>query len=238
MSSALQCVPISDSDISQHFRISVAKHVISKCLTNNVWQPFYCGILHNDHKMVVLLSSVSEKLAAVGQRSESAWRALTLLGLESLKTPVVDTEEVIVREMIRELKPFTNHSTTIDFHDELLQIVHNATMVWKIAQKDSSRIWIDKKFESQSVSDNGSDNTLLESPVALCLFPRVLRMTQSEGQPNIKELHPGLLFSPDSNKLEEARQEAEALQRRRLEALESLFDLKHTDHHTPQAIHA
>ncbi|KAL8963111.1 MAG: hypothetical protein Q9193_000585 [Seirophora villosa] len=190
LSPIFESAPIWQSEISKFLRSRQVQHVISTGLSDFAWQPFLPqDSLPNGQAVGSLLEAVSNSLSATGGRSESAWRILTLRGINDLgwQTNLV---EAMRRHVLETLQPLIVPSESAGFEKDLLNIINHSITVWKAAQKDEARFIVEKYpdpsdkegwqaedtcgFENVSKPTDEKIDTSRIRP--LCLFPNVVQI--------------------------------------------------------------
>ena len=88
------------------------------------------------------MEAVSESLSVSGGRSESAWRSLTLRGIDARGGAVIASRQVesTVHQVLRILRPLTTPSQLAELENTLLGIVKDSVTLWKAAQKDEAKV--------------------------------------------------------------------------------------------------
>lgn len=188
------------------------QHVISICLCGCIWQPFFPqDSLPNRQGVGQFLEAVSESLAARGGQSESAWRVLTLRGIDALGGSIIESSPVesTVQRVLETLRPLTVPSESAGFEEDLVGIVKMSVTLWEAARKDEAKFVVVKqpdpsdqeKWQAQDMygleeasmpSDEKIDTAGIEP---LCLFPNILQITP-RGEPVV--LHQGSALFPTS----------------------------------------
>jgi hypothetical protein len=94
---------------------------------------------------VVALVKISTKVAqSTSRRSEKAWRALTLKGIEQLeleRNP--EHAETAVREILDNFRLLVKDNAIQNLERDLLSLFHRATTLWKTTQHDFDQVQID-----------------------------------------------------------------------------------------------
>ena len=204
--------PTWQTQISEFLRVRDVRHVISICLCGCIWQPFFPqNSLPNRQGVGQFLEGVSESLAARGGRSESAWRVLTLRGIDALGGSIIESSPVesTVQRVLETLRPLTMPSESAGFEEDLVGIVKMSVTLWEAARKDEAKFVVVKqpdpsdqeKWQAQDMCgleeasmppDENIDTTGIEP---LCLFPNILQITP-RGEPVV--LHQGSALFPTS----------------------------------------
>lgn len=136
------------------------------------------------------MDAVSNSLSASGGRSESAWRVLTLRGIDSL---IGDSSRVepMMHRVLETLQPLIVPSESAGFENDLFKIINESITLWKAARKDEARFIIEKYpdpgdkenwqaedmrgFTNESMPPD--ENIYTSSIKPLCLFPNILQVT-------------------------------------------------------------
>ena len=158
------------------------------------------------------LEAVSESLSAGGGRGESAWRVLTLRGIDALGGSVIESSpiESTVQRVLEILRPLIMPSKSAGFEEDLVRIVKKSATLWEAARKDEAKIVVVKqpdpsdqeKWQAEDMRGFGEApippgekiNTTGVEP--LCLFPNILQIT-SRGEAMV--LHQGSALFPTSH---------------------------------------
>ncbi|KAI4117371.1 MAG: hypothetical protein LQ345_002383 [Seirophora villosa] len=190
LSPIFESTPIWQSEISKFLRSRQVQHVISNGLCDFAWQPFLPqDSLLNGEAVGPFLEAVSNSLSATGGRSESAWRVLTLRGINDLGWES-NWVEPMRRHVLEMLQPLIVPSESAGFEKDLLKIINDSITLWKTAQKDEARFIVEKYpdpsdkegwqaedacgFEDVSKSPDEKIDTSRIRP--LCLFPNVVQI--------------------------------------------------------------
>ena len=157
------------------------------------------------------LEAVSESLSVPGGRSESAWRVLTLRGIDARGGAVMASRQVesTVHHVLQILRPLTIPSQSAELENALLGIVKESVTLWKTAQKDNAKVIIEarpdpgdhKKWhaediqgvEEASIPPDGKIDLTGIKP--LCIFPKILQITSPD---KTVVLHQGSALFPTS----------------------------------------
>ena len=155
------------------------------------------------------LDAVSNSLSASGGRSESAWRVLTLRGIDNL---IGDSSRVepMLHRVLETLQPLIVPSESAEFEKDLLKIINKSITLWKAARKDEARFIVEKypdpsdKENWQAEDTRGfanvsmppDDNIYTSSITHLCLFPNILQIT-TRGE-TVRVYQGSALFSTSS----------------------------------------
>jgi len=187
------------------------QHIISHCLCEFIWQPFFPANSLSVHQVAKpFLNAVSSSLSGSGGRSESTWRLLTLRGIDLLGDSSSTPSHVksTAHQILEIVRPLTNQSELAKLEKDLVDLVENSAALWKIAQTDETRIVVEKNpglddkerwnaeydegFEEAAMPAGTVDTTGIKP---LCLFPNVLQITR-QGETMI--LQPGRALLADS----------------------------------------
>ncbi|CAO1596637.1 hypothetical protein XANCAGTX0491_000471 [Xanthoria calcicola] len=209
LSPIFESTPIWQSEISEFLRLRHVRHVISTCLSDFIWQPFFPqNCLPNREVVSPFLEAVSNSLSASGGRSESAWRVLTLRGIDDLGGELSGVEPVMHR-VLEILQPLIVPSESAGFQKDLLKIINESITLWKAARKDEARFIVEKnpdpsdKENWQAEDTQGFENVSMppdekidtSSITPLCLFPNILQTTS--GGESVR-VHQGSALFPTS----------------------------------------
>ncbi|KAL8877002.1 MAG: hypothetical protein Q9198_004899 [Flavoplaca austrocitrina] len=210
LSPIFESTPIWQSEISEFVRLRHVRHVISTCLCDFIWQPFFPqNCLPNREVVSPFLEAVSNSLSVSGGRGESAWRVLTLRGIDDLGGESSGVEPVMHR-VLEILQPLIVLSESAGFQKDLLKIINESITLWKVARKDEARFVVEKypdhsdKENWQAEDIRGFENVSMPpdekidtpSITPLCLFPHILQTT-SEGES--VRVHQGSALFPTSH---------------------------------------
>ena len=212
MDPIFKSTPIWESEVSEFLRVRGVRHVISVSLCSSIWHPFFPQDGLPDHKGVgQFLEAVSESLSVSGGRSESAWRVLTLRGIDARGGAVMASRQVesTVHQVLRILRPLTTPSQSAELENALLCIIKESATLWKAAQKDDTKVVVEarpdpsdhKKWhaediqgvEEASIPPDGKIDPTVFKP--LCIFPSILQTTSHD---KTVVLHQGSALFPTS----------------------------------------
>ena len=191
MNPIFDSTPIWQTEISEFLRLKDVQHVISVCLCDFIWRPFFPqDNLPNNDVVGPFLEEVSKSLSQSGGRSESAWRALTLRGVDDLSVESSRAESTL-HQVLKILRPLTIASELAEFEKDLVQIINESITLWKTARKDEARFVVEKRpdpndkenwqaedipgFVGASMQPDERIDTTGISP--LCLFPNIFQIT-------------------------------------------------------------
>ena len=187
--------PIWQTEVSEFIRLRNVQYVICSHLCDSIWQSFFLqGGVPNGLGVSHFLDSVSKSLSALGGRSESAWRVLTLRAIEANDGSLIAPSQVesTAHRILEILRPLTDLSMSASLKEDLLTVTRKSVSLWEIARKDEAKFVIDripslddeKKWlaEDIRISENlamPSDQEGLDilGIKPLCLFPAVLQVT-------------------------------------------------------------
>ena len=202
-------MPVWESEASQFLRVRAVQHVISTGLCEFIWHPFFPQKALPNHPH--FLEDMSKSLSALGGRSESAWRALSLRGIAALGGTAMESRqaESMVQRVLKILRPLTTPSQSADFENALMGIVKESVMLWKTAQMDEAKVVVEARPDpSDQVNWLAEDmQGLLEASMPpddkldaanlkpQCIFPSILR-TSLKGETVL--LHRGRALLPTS----------------------------------------
>ncbi|KAI4263849.1 MAG: hypothetical protein L6R42_001021 [Xanthoria sp. 1 TBL-2021] len=209
LSPIFDSTPIWQTEISDFLRLKDVQHVISTCLCDFIWQPFPLQEnLPNREVVGPFLEAVSNSLSASGGRSESAWRVLTLRGIDDLGGESSGVEPMMHR-VLEILQPLTVPSESAGLENDLFKIINESITLWKAARKDEARFIVEKnpdpsdKENWQAEDTPGIENVSIpldknldtSSITPLCIFPNILQTTS--GGESIR-VHQGSALFPTS----------------------------------------
>ncbi|KAL9012462.1 MAG: hypothetical protein Q9173_002778 [Seirophora scorigena] len=209
LSPIFESTPIWQSEISEFLRLRYVQHVISIGLCDFTWQPFFPqDSLPNGEGVGPFLEAVSNSLSATGGRSESAWRVLTLRGINDLRWES-NRVEPMRRHVLEMLQPLIVPSESAGFEKDLLKLINESITLWKAARTDEARFIVEKYpdpsdkegwqaedtcgFENVSMPPDEKIDTSRIRP--LCLFPNVVRAISGGGRVRV---HQGSAIFPTS----------------------------------------
>jgi hypothetical protein len=157
------------------------------------------------------LDAVSKSLSSFSGRSESAWRVLTLRGIDALGDSSAKSNlvESTVYQILETLRSLTVSSESAELEKGLVDIVKSSATLWKAARNDEIKIMIEKHPDLHSKEKWHAEDTegFEEAPIppdetvntmgiqSLCLFPTVLQTT-ARGETVV--LHQGNALFADS----------------------------------------
>lgn len=172
-------------------RSQIARSFISKCICNRIWQPFLTEGSFADHKaMNEFLERLSQNLLASDGRGESAWRVLTLRGIDALsERGESNKSKSLVDHILHTLKPLVAPGSLTQLKEDLTNIINNSISIWQVARRNHQKVIIetipnadDKEswFAEDHIPQEGS--TLSKRPPAttkapMCLFPIIFQRT-------------------------------------------------------------
>ncbi len=205
--------PVWPTQISEFLRLRNVQHIISICLCDYIWQPFFPHDSLPSHQgMDQFLKAVSKSLSTLGGRSESVWRVLTLRGISALGHSITRSSEVecTVQRVLDILRPLTTLSESVELKEDLVGIISESITLWDAARKDEVKLVVVKQPDSSDKEnwraedmcglevalmppDERIDTTGIEP---LCLFPVVFQ-TNSHSESVV--LHQGSALFPTSH---------------------------------------
>ena len=211
MNPIFHSMPIWQTETSEFLRVRNVQHVISTALCDYVWQPFFpINCVPNNHRESRFLDELSKSLSVLGEKSESLWRVLTLRGIDNLVDDDLESRqsESTVKQILTSLEPLTAPAQSTKIKEALTGIVQEAITLWRTAQKDKSKLVIERNpnrrdkekwfaddmhvLENQPTSAfEQVDTSDMESE---CLFPNVLQQTQHK----TVVIHRGTALFPNS----------------------------------------
>ena len=183
--------PILQTEISEFLRLREVQHIISVCLCDFIWRPFFPrDSLPNNDVVGPFLEEVSKSLSQSGGRSESAWRVLTLRGIDDLSVQSSRAESTL-HQVLEILRPLIIASDLAKFEKDLVRIINESITLWKTARKDEAKFVVKKSpdlsdkenWQAEDIGDfmgapmppDGKIDTTGIPP--LCLFPNILQVT-------------------------------------------------------------
>lgn len=154
------------------------------------------------------LEAVSNSLSASGGRSESAWRVLTLRGIDDLSRESSGVEPMMHR-VLEILQPLTVPSESVGFEEDLFKIINESITLWKAARKDEARFIVEKNPDPsdeenwQAEDTRGFENLSMpldekidtSSITPLCIFPNIFQTTSGGERVRV---HQGSALFPTS----------------------------------------
>ena len=209
MNPIFDLTPIWQAETSDFLRMRDVQHVISVCLCDFIWRPFFPRDSLPNDVVGSFLEEVSESLSRSGGRSESAWRVLTLRGIDDLNLESSRAKSTLDR-ILEDLRPLTVASQLAEFEKDLVKIITESIKLWKTARKNEARFVVDKnpnpsdkenwqaediqEFTGASIPPDEKIDTTGILP--LCLFPNILQIT-SGGKTVV--VHQGNALFPTSH---------------------------------------
>ncbi len=197
-----------ESEVSQFLRVKAVQHVISTGLCEFIWHPFFPqNALPSHPGWSHFLEDMSKSLSALGGRSESAWRALSLRGIAALGGTAMESCQVesMVQRVLKILQPLTSPSQSADLENALMGVVKESVTLWKTAQMDEAKVVVEARPDASDTEKWDADDMqgLVEASMPLdaanlqpqCIFPSILQTT-SGGETVL--LHRGSALFPTS----------------------------------------
>ena len=212
-------VSLLDTDSADFIRVAMAQYIMASSLCDHIWQPFLTETSDSRH-INQFLSEVSQCLAASKGHGESAWRALTLRGIDAMAISSKQRQADIALEQVSGvLDPLISIEELDRFKADLTSLIHKSISTWEVARKDEYRIHIrrqpdpnDKTNWHPAANDDSTLPAAETTLTPLCLFPQVSQ-TRSEGKEVL--IHQGSALFPSSSvwiqaMLEKKEQDEEA----------------------------
>ena len=181
--------PIWESQASEFLRLKAVQHVISSSLCNFIWHPFFP---QDSAPVSQFLEEVSKSLAVSSRRSESAWRVLTLRGIDALAGAGMASRQAdsTVQRVLDILQPLTNPSQSAELKRTLFDLVKESVSLWTTAQKDAAKLVVeawpssrdDNKWHAEDIQSVGETSTKPARKVdltgikPLCIFPNIIQL--------------------------------------------------------------
>ena len=201
-------MPIWGTQASEFLRLRAVQHVISTSLCDFIWHPFFP---QETPPVGQFLEAVSKSLSVSGRQSESAWRVLTLRGINALAGAGTVARQVksAVHRVLEVLQPLTTKSQLGDLENTLVNLVKESVTLWAAAQKDAARVVVEARpnpsdnnnWYAEDIQSAGEasppqigkiDVTRIEP---ICMFPNIIQFTS----PNKSVLlHQGSAVFPTS----------------------------------------
>ena len=201
--------PIWQSESSEFLRLRNIQHIISGCLCDFIWRPFFPRDSPTKNEAVIpFLEEVSKSLSQSGGRSESVWRALCLRGIEDLSAESNRADSVL-HLVLETVRPLTIAADLAEFKQDLANIVKDSITLWKTAQQDEAKIVFDKRpdpsnertWQAEDIRDWADASTIPNAKIdtggipPLCIFPSILRVDVSG---EVVVVHQGSALFPTS----------------------------------------
>ncbi|KAL8788025.1 MAG: hypothetical protein Q9195_007490 [Heterodermia aff. obscurata] len=218
----------------------MAQHIISSSLCEHIWQPFLTETSDSRREALnQFLSEISQCLAASKGHGESAWRALTLRGIDTMASSSSKRQQVdfVLKQVVGLLDPLIPIEESDRFKDDLRILVEKSISTWEFARKDEHRIDIKQRPDANDETNwhNVDDiphksalppaaTTTNSTLTPLCLFPHISQRSQ-EGKEVL--IHRGSALFPSSYVWTEAlleRKEHEQEMERVLQETRSKFN--------------
>ena len=181
--------PIWESQASEFLRLRAVQHVISTSLCELIWHPFFP---QDSTPVGQFLEGVSKSLTISGRRSESAWRVLTLRGINALAGAGMASSQVdsAVQRVLNILQPLATPSQSGELKHTLCNLVKKSVTLWTIAQKDAAKVVVearpnssdDNKWHAEDIQSIGEASTKpvrkidLTGIKPLCVFPNIIQL--------------------------------------------------------------
>ena len=143
--------------------------------------------------MTQFLEAISKSLSISGGRSESAWRVLTLRGINALAAAGMVSLQVdsTVNQILEILRPLTTLSQSGEIKHALVNLVKESIIVWKAAQNDAAKVVVEarpspsdnNKWYAEDIQSVGEASPQLIKKIDLtsikpfCIFPNIIQLT-------------------------------------------------------------
>lgn len=138
------------------------------------------------------MEDVSKSLAVSSRRSESAWRVLTLRGIDTLAGAGMASRQAdsTVHRVLDILRPLTNPSQLEELKRNLFDLVKESVSLWTTAQKDAAKLVVeawpssndDNKWHAEDIQSDGEASTEpvrkidLKGIKPFCIFPNIIQL--------------------------------------------------------------
>ena len=181
--------PIWESQASEFLRLRAVQHVISSSLCNFIWHPFFP---QDSPPVGKFLEGISKSLAVSSRRSESAWRVLTLRGIDALGGAGMASRQAdsTVHRVLNILQPLTNPSQLGELKRALFNLVKESVSLWTTAQKDAAKLVVeawpsssdDNKWHAEDIQSIAEASTESVRKIDLtgikpfCIFPNIIQL--------------------------------------------------------------
>ena len=207
-------VSLLDTDSAGLIRVRMAQHIISSSLCDHIWQPFLTEPSNSRHAgLNQFLSEVSQCLAASKGHGESAWRALTLRGIDAMATSLSKQRQadIVLEQVIGVLDPLISVEELDRFKEDLTNLVDKSISTWEVARRDEHRIHIKRQPDpndktnwhppANDIPQNSTlpaaETTMNPTLTPLCLFPHI-HQTRSQEDKEVL-IHQGIALFPSSS---------------------------------------
>ena len=143
----------SNSEASFELRAAYVEHVVSRILTQRVFQPFLFTLSRRNDSTDQLFQTMSQKLRQKSIRREAVWRQQTLHAaytVSSAKQSINKIAAIIVEEIMDEIKYFTCPTQYEQVTVAIRRIVKIAAETWRYAR------WVTAPFQTASSQLIGS----------------------------------------------------------------------------------
>ena len=142
------------------------------------------------------LEAVSKSLSVSGGRSESAWRVLTLRGINALAAAGTASRQVesTVHRVLETLRPLTTQSQLGELERTLYDLIKESATLWTFAQRDVAKVVVEARLhpsdnnewhaeDLQTAGDaspppTGRIDTTGIKP--FCVFPHIVQFTSPD----------------------------------------------------------
>ena len=201
-------MPIWETQASEFLRLKAIQHVISSSLCDFIWHPFFP---QESTPVGQILEDISKSLYVSGGRSESAWRVLTLRGINALDGAGMASRQVnsTVQRVLEVLQPLTIQSQFGELEHTLIKLVKESMTLWTTAQKDAAKVVVEVRpnpsdnsnWCAEDIQSAGEASTPLIGKIDLtsikpfCIFPNIIQFV-SPNKPVL--LHRGSAVFPNS----------------------------------------
>ena len=138
------------------------------------------------------LEGVSKSLAVSSRRSESAWRVLTLRGIDALAGAGMASRQAdsTVHQVLDILQPLTNPSQSAELKRTLVDLVKESVSLWTLAQKDAAKLVVEawpsssdgNKWNAEDIQSVDEASTKPVRKIDLtdikpfCTFPNIIQL--------------------------------------------------------------
>ena len=143
--------------------------------------------------MTQFLEAMSKSLSISGGRSESAWRVLTLRGINDVAAPGMVSLQVdsTVNRILEILRPLTTLSQSGEIKHALVNLVKDSITLWKAAQNDAAKVVVEarpslsdnNKWHAEDIQSAGEASPPPIKKIDLtrikpfCIFPNIVQFT-------------------------------------------------------------
>lgn len=193
-------------------RVQIARHITSSYLCDHIWQPYLTERSHPSHQALnQLLDNVSASLLAAGGRCESAWRALTLRGIDALAGTLGEVPRAAspLQRVLDGLGLLISAEDIAKFEEDMKAIVNKSAAVWEHARKDQHKLIVARHPDAEdtrgwhAIDIDPLEGASTAAPLPtnqtltpLCLFPHI---TQVKPRGQVVVIHQGSALFPNSH---------------------------------------